>query len=65
MRVATRMASRAAEHGIAADRCARDRWFLNRLGGARARQLNAKPFGTRGNVIAVPYFDMDVANRAS
>ena len=53
MRVTTRMASRAAEHGIAADRFAREIVaFLTRSYAARSRQLNANPFGTRGKLVA-------------
>jgi len=31
----------------------------------RSRRLMGRPFGTRGNVIAIPFLDVDVANRAS
>jgi len=56
----------SAEHGIAVDRCAREiAAFLKPSHAARARQLNAKPFGTRGNVIAIPFLDLGATNRAS
>jgi hypothetical protein len=49
----------AAEHGIAVDRFAREIVrFLNSPCAARSRQLNAKPFGTRGSVIVIPYFGL-------
>ena len=66
MREAALAAARAAEHAVAADRFAREIVaFLMSCCAARLRQLNAKPFGTRGSVIVIPFFDGTVANRAS
>ena len=45
----------AVQPGIAADRFAREIIAFGRLLPARSRQLNANPFGTRGNVIAIPF----------
>src|SRR5262249_18485582 len=58
------MARRRRRAGRRTRRCsrplrARDRWFLNRLLGVRSQQLNGRPFGTRGGVIAIPYFVLD------
>jgi hypothetical protein len=57
---------RAAQPGVAVDRFARKILaFLNSYCAARSRQLNANPFGTRGNVIAIPFLDLVTADRAS
>jgi hypothetical protein len=38
---------RAVQHGVAVDRCARDRCFLLSSDAARSRQLNAKTLGSQ------------------
>ena len=55
---------RVAEHIVPADRCAREIvGFLKASCAARSRQLNGKPFGTRGNVIGIPFIDVDAVSR--
>jgi hypothetical protein len=55
---------RRAEHAHAADRFAREIIAILTVLVMRSRRLMGKPFGVRGKVIAIPFLDLDVENRA-